>query len=252
MKILLPENIFARILSSALIQNDKDTINFYPSGLLSKNLASNKNAIALIPTMDLLNHRDLFISQSLGISFDESISNSYIYFNQNEKLEKEVVLAGDVSSNEAVLTKILFAEVYGIDVQLSFEKINGGTSDKNRVLVGDRNFIEGNLNSAISFTEEIIELITAPYVNFVFASESEITLKDFQSRYQKIISELDTSQMIEKTNDSFSTDIKNYLTDNIQHVVFNFNAQDLEGIKQLLELPYFQGIIDDLIEVKFV
>lgn len=252
MKILLPENIFARILSSALIQNDKDTIIFYPSGLLSKNLASNKNAIALIPTMDLLNHRDLFISQSLGISFDESISNSYIYFNQNEKLEKEVILAGDVSSNEAVLTKILFAEVYGIDVQLSFEKINGGTSDKNRVLVGDRNFIEGNLNSAISFTEEIIELITAPYVNFVFASESEITLKDFQSRYQKIISELDTSQMIEKTNDSFSTDIKNYLTDNIQHVVFNFNAQDLEGIKQLLELPYFQGIIDDLIEVKFV
>ena len=252
MKILLPENIFARILSSALIQNDKDTIIFYPSGLLSKNLASNKNAIALIPTMDLLNHRDLFISQSLGISFDESISNSYIYFNQNEKLEKEVVLAGDVSSNEAVLTKILFAEVYGIDVQLSFEKINGGISDKNRVLVGDRNFIEGNLNSAISFTEEIIELITAPYVNFVFASESEITLKDFQSRYQKIISELDTSQMIEKTNDSFSTDIKNYLADNIQHVVFNFNAQDLEGIKQLLELPYFQGIIDDLIEVKFV
>lgn len=252
MKILLPENIFARILSSALIQNDKDTIIFYPSGLLSKNLASNKNAIALIPTMDLLNHRDLFISQSLGISFDESISNSYIYFNQNEKLEKEVILAGDVSSNEAVLTKILFAEVYGIDVQLSFEKINGGISDKNRVLVGDRNFIEGNLNSAISFTEEIIELITAPYVNFVFASESEITLKDFQSRYQKIISELDTSQMIEKTNDSFSTDIKNYLTDNIQHVVFNFNAQDLEGIKQLLELPYFQGIIDDLIEVKFV
>lgn len=252
MKILLPENIFARILSSALIQNDKDTIIFYPSGLLSKNLANNKNAVALIPTMDLLNHRDLFISQSLGISFDESISNSYIYFNQNEKLEKEVVLAGDVSSNEAVLTKILFAEVYGIDVQLSFEKINGGTSDKSRVLVGDRNFIEGNLNSAISFTEEIIELITAPYVNFVFASESEITLKDFQSRYQKIISELDTSQMIEKTNDSFSTDIKNYLTDNIQHVVFNFNAQDLEGIKQLLELPYFQGIIDDLIEVKFV
>lgn len=252
MKILLPENIFARILSSALIQNDKDTIIFYPSGLLSKNLASNKNAIALIPTMDLLNHRDLFISQSLGISFDESISNSYIYFNQNEKLEKEVILAGDVSSNEAVLTKILFAEVYGIDVQLSFEKINGGISDKNRVLVGDRNFIEGNLNSAISFTEEIIELITAPYVNYVFASESEITLKDFQSRYQKIISELDTSQMIEKTNDSFSTDIKNYLTDNIQHVVFNFNAQDLEGIKQLLELPYFQGIIDDLIEVKFV
>ena len=181
MKILLPDNIFSRILSSALVQNDRDTINFYPSGLLSKNLLGNKDAVALIPTLDLLNHRELFVSQSLGISFDESISNSYIYFNRKEKLEKEVTLAGDVSSNEAVLTKILFSEVYGIDVQLSFEKINGGTSEKNRVLVGDRNFIDDNINSAISFTEEIIELISAPYVNFVFAAESEDTLKDFQS-----------------------------------------------------------------------
>lgn len=252
MKILLPDNIFSRILSSALVQNDRDKINFYPSGLLSKNLSNSRDSVALIPTLDLLNHRELFISQSLGISFDESISNSYIYFNQKEKLEKEVILAGDVSSNEAVLTKILFGEVYGINVQLFFEKINGGTSEKNRVLVGDRNFIEDNINSAISFTEEIIELISAPYVNFVFASESEETLKDFQSKYQKIIAAIDPSQLLEKTSDRFSTEIKNYLVDNIQHVVFNFNAEDLDGIKQLLELPYFQGIIDDMIDVKFV
>jgi hypothetical protein len=252
MKILLPDNIFSRILSSALNQHDHETINFYPSGLLSKNLSNSRDSIALIPTLDLLNHKDFFVSQSLGISFDESISNSYIYFNQKEKLEKEVILAGDVSSNEAVLTKILFAEVYGIDVQLSFEKINGGTSEKNQVLVGDRNFIEDNLNSAISFTEEIIELISAPYVNFVFAGESEDTLKDFQSKYQEIIAAIEPSQLLEKMNYQFSTAVKNYWVDNIQHVVFNFNAEDLEGIELLLELPYFQGIIDHMIDVKFV
>jgi len=35
-------------------------------------------------------------------------------------------------------------------------------------------------------------------------------------------------------------------------VVFDFDKQDLEGMKQLLQLPYYHGIIKDLIDVKFV
>ena len=252
MKILLPDNIFSRIIASVINDKDERLIVNYPSGLLSKNLTKEKDAIALIPTLDLLNHKDFYVSQRLGISFDESISNSYIYFDQKEKLASKIVLAGDVSSNEAILTKILFSETYGTDIDLSFEKINGGIPGNNRVLVGDRNFIEDNLNAAISFAEEVIELISAPYVNFVFASESEDALKNFHLKYQEIISTVYPIDVFEKMNVGFSTAVNNYIVDNLQHAIFSFNEQDLEGMKQLLQLPYYHGLINDVIDVKYV
>lgn len=252
MNILLPDNIFSRILSSAFDESDKKNLHYLSSAILSKNLSEKKNSIALIPTLDLINHKELFISQAIGISFDESISNSYIYFNQKEKIVNEIVLAGDVSTNEAILTKILFAETYGVDVQLSFEKTSGGSSGNNRIIVGDRNFMEGNLDSSISFTEEIIEMISAPYVNFVFASESENEIAKFNSKYRDIISALNLSEVFDNTSEYSALSARDYLIDNLQHVMFNLDEQDLEGIKQLLYLPYYHGIIKDLIDVKFV
>jgi hypothetical protein len=252
MKILLPDNIFTRILSPVFTEKDIIKLRYFPSGLLSKKTLEIKNAIGLIPTMDLLNHKELFISHSLGVSFDESIGNSYIYFDQKEKLVDEIVLGGDVSTNEAILTKILFSENYGIDVHLSIEKTNGGSSSKNHILVGDRNFIEDKIDSGLSFTEEMIELTSAPYVNFVFASESDNELKKFHSKYGEIISELNPTEVFENNNEGFTLLSKNYLVENLQHVVFNFDEQDLEGMKQLLHLPYYRGIITDLIDVKFV
>jgi hypothetical protein len=150
------------------------------------------------------------------------------------------------------LAKILFSENYGVDIQLSFEKINGGLSGKNRILVGDRNFIENNLVSGISFTEEIIELISAPYVNFVFASDSENALKKFHSKYKKIISMLNPVEVFEKSEESIISSSNNYLSENLQHIVYDFDKQDLEGVKQLLQLPFYQDIIKDMIDVKFV
>ena len=252
MDILLPDNIFVRILSSVFTEKEMVKLHHFPSGFLSKKINEIKNSVGLIPTMDLLNHKDFFVSQSFGISFDESICNSYLYFNREEKNLKEIVLVGDVSTNEAILSKILFSETYGIEIQLSFEKPNGGSSSKNRILVGDRNFIEGNFESGISFAEEIIELISAPYINFVFVSESGEALKEFHSKYHGIISVLNPTEVFENTNETFTSSSKNYLIENFQHVVFNFDEQDLEGIKQLLQLPYYHGIIKDMIDVKFV
>jgi hypothetical protein len=104
----------------------------------------------------------------------------------------------------------------------------------------------------INVSEEIIELISAPYINFVFASESENTLKKFHSKYKDIISVLNPTEVFENTNEAFNLSSKNYLLENLQHVVYDFDEQDLEGMKQLLQLPYYHGIIKDLIDVKFV
>lgn len=252
MKLLLPDNIFAKIISLAISNEEKPEIHFLPSSLLSKKLVEHKDAVAFIPTLDLLNHKEFFISSQVGISFDESVGNSYIYFSDKEKIINEVILAGDPSVNEGILTKILFSETYGVEVNLSFEKANGGSAFRNIVLCGDRNFIEGNIESAISFTEEMIELISAPYVNSIFVSQSEELLTEFHSRYQKRISEINSAKVFESLSGQFPQSSKNYLAENLQHVMFSFDEQDLEGIQQLLQLPYFHGIVKDMIDAKFV
>ena len=63
---------------------------------------------------------------------------------------------------------------------------------------------------------------------------------------------LNPTEVFENMNENFLMASKDYLAENLQHVVFNFDEQDLEGIKRLLELPYCHGIIKDMIDVKFV
>jgi hypothetical protein len=43
-----------------------------------------------------------------------------------------------------------------------------------------------------------------------------------------------------------------FIVSNIQHLIFTFDEQDVEGIKLLLELPYYHGIIKEMIDIKFV
>lgn len=50
----------------------------------------------------------------------------------------------------------------------------------------------------------------------------------------------------------FPNSSEEFININLQHVVFDFEEQDIEGIKSLLQLPYFHGIIKDMIDVKFL
>ena len=51
-----------------------------PSSVIVKQISNNQNSVGLIPTLDLLSNKDLFISSELGISFDALLSNAYIHF----------------------------------------------------------------------------------------------------------------------------------------------------------------------------
>jgi hypothetical protein len=54
----------------------------------------------------------------------------------------------------------------------------------NILIIGDENYEKELFLNGLSFSEEIIELINAPYVNFVLAAKSEETLQDFNSKYK--------------------------------------------------------------------
>jgi hypothetical protein len=250
-KIFLPDNFYSRLFLTEIKPDKEFDVSFLPSPIISKRLNEEQNAVGLIPSIDLLTFKELYVSSRTGISFNALLSNSYLYFKENENSVDELSIAGDVTSNEIVLSKILFRELYNIDIKTRLITQDFLPAEDTSLIVGDKNFLEENFFNGLSFSEEIIELIDAPYVNFLLAGRSEQVLKNFVTRYE--------TNLLDGHNNSFSelqsgfSELANdFIRINLQHVIFDFEDQDLEGIKYLLQLPYFYGIINEMIDVKFV
>ena len=168
-KILLPQNIFSRIFLSELNLNDNFAFEFNPSALIASKLSMDNNSIGLIPTLDLLSFKDLYVSSKIGISFNALLSNSYIHFKRGHEKLEQIFLKGDVTTNEIILSKILFKEFYDVNVTPTLVKDESAHANDNLLIVGDENYEKELFLNGLSFAEEIIELIDAPYVNFVLA-----------------------------------------------------------------------------------
>ncbi len=250
-KFYLPRNIFSQILLSEIEDKSGFEFEFVPSSLVVMNISQNEGSLGLIPTMDLISNKDLFVSSEIGISFDALLSNAYIHFKEEQETIEELLLKGDVTSNEVILSKILFKEFY--DVEIKTTLLNRETPDfnDNILIIGDENYEKELFLNGLSFAEEIIELINAPYVNFVLASNSEETVKDFNSKYKSSLTKGHADNFDDLLPDFPQTSL-DFLSVNIQHLVFDFDEQDTEGINQLLQMPYYHGMIKEITDVKFV
>jgi hypothetical protein len=119
-KFYLPRNIFSQILLSEIEDNSGLEFESVPSSLIVKNILNEKDSVGLIPTLDLIMNKDLFVSSEIGISFDALLSNSYIHFKEEQETIDELFLRGDVTSNEVILSKILFKEFYDVEIKTTF------------------------------------------------------------------------------------------------------------------------------------
>ena len=250
-KFYLPQNIFSRILLSEMEDKSGFEFEFVPSSLIVKRISKEKDSVGLIPTLDLLSNKELFISSEIGISFTALLSNAYIHFKEEQETIEELFLQGDVTSNEVILSKLLFKEFYDVEVKTTL--LNREVSDfkDNILVIGDENYEKEIFLNGLSFAEEIIELISAPYVNFVLAAVSEETLKDFNLKFRDSLAK-GHADNFDNLFPGFPQISLNFISVNIQHLVFDFDEQDLEGIKQLLQMPYYHGMIKEMIDVKFV
>ncbi len=251
MSIYFPNNIFTRVLASCLLETEK--IKFSASAQIIHNILADKSSVGLIPVMDLLRHKDLFVSAKYGISFEESLCNSYIYYNSKEKEINKISLTGDVSSQEVVLSKILFKEMYGSEVEIEILTNAEKAEDKNVIIIGDDNFSGERYKKGISFSEVMIDTLSLPFVNYVFASTEKETLELFEKQLEGIQTKFynmaeDGTYLSEDREEILSRHFK----ENISSVVLKLDIQDREGIEQILRLPYFHGIVKDIVEVKFV
>jgi hypothetical protein len=252
MNIILPDNIFARIISSCIPNRTVKQISFLPSSQITQKIINEDSSIGLIPVMDLLSHKDLFVSSKFGISFEGTLCNSYLYYLRNERSFEKLTLYGDISSQEAILSKILFKEMYGSEIQIEISAHLNNPENRNLLIVGDENFADERFNKGISFAESMVETLSLPFVNYVFASKGKEVLENFIKEVKNIDSFV--YKKVEKGNfdKKISQASGEYIKTNISSLILKFDEQDVEGIKQVLRLPYFHGIVSDIVEVKFV
>jgi hypothetical protein len=248
MKILFPENIFTSMIALFLPEELRNNLNFQPASSISAALDMEKNSIGLIPALDILNHRELLVSRKYGISFEGSLCNTYIYFSENRSV-KSLNITGDVSSSEVILSRILFKEVYNLEVESALST-SLKRENNNLIIAGNKNFYDDRLFGGISFSEEMIELLSLPYINYVLASQDDELIKKLEPvLFEKIPDVYDTFDKLGQYF-SLSDKILGYLKQNVSSLVLELDDQDMEALNQLLLLPYFHGVIKEIIEPK--
>ncbi len=95
-------------------------------------------------------------------------------------------------------------------------------------------------------------MLSLPFVNFITASNSEGSVKEFEKLVEGISNKIYNSVESGKLPLNLSDDVTNYFQQNVSSIVYDFDPNDVDGIKQLLRLPYYHGLIEHIIEVKFV
>ena len=140
MKLIMPKNVFSAILKTALPQKYQIDILYQESSLICKSLEYNTSAIALIPSLELINNRNLFVSKKIALSFDGVLSNSYFYFIEGEKRFQKIYLRGDISLNEILLAKILFAEKFSAQIEITLDTNKNLEKGRDYIIAGDENF----------------------------------------------------------------------------------------------------------------
>ncbi|PIW98810.1 MAG: hypothetical protein COZ80_08615 [Ignavibacteria bacterium CG_4_8_14_3_um_filter_37_9] len=254
MKYIFPDNLFSRFYAFSFSEEEKKRISFLPSAQITAALLNEKDAIGLIPTLDLLTHEQLFVSKLGGVSFESEFCNSYLYFptNIDQKKVTEVALSGDVSSLEAILCKILFAELYDQQVKMSLQTSSEIESDMPLLLVGDTNFVNERCLTGISFADGAIEILSAPFVNFVFAGKEKETVIAFNNNFASLIPMLYKSILPFIASLNLTSELKDKIREEFSSFVFEFDSMDIDGIAQLTRLPYYHVMIKEMIEIKFV
>ena len=252
MNIIIPQNIYSALFAFSLPDNLKENITIKESSLIVKELEKDKDNVGLIPSFDLLLHPEIFVSESFAVSFDGLLSNSYLYFMPEQNDLKKILLRGDLSSNDLILSKILFPEQYGIEPEFAFDTQPIDFENNNYLIVGIENDTLPIVKKGVSFADHIAELIDFPYVNFVLASYNEQKLKKINEKIKVTNEKINNHLPDYLAKLQLSSKLNDFVLENINSLYFDFTENEKIALNELLKLPYYHAITKDLVEVKFI
>ncbi len=252
MRITLPKNIFSALFALALPEEMKKNITIESSSLINKSISENKTDIGLIPSMDLIDLNDFYISKKIGLSFSGVLSNSYLYFVPDRINFRKLLIRGDISKNEALLPKIIFKERFGIEIQIVLDNKDINFNENNYLITGSENQDYIFTNKGISFSDQVIEFLEYPYVNFIFASKNKILLEEFNSAVEHVEETMTNNldEYLQKIN--LPANLKDYYKENFDTVLFHLSEEEIEGLLEMTKLPFYYGIVKELKEINFI
>ena len=98
----------------------------------------------------------------------------------------KILLRGDISKNEVILSKILFKERYNIEPEIALDTNQNINEQNNYLITGSENWNNNLYKKGISFSEQTSDILDFPYINFLFVSKSEDSIKKFNNHYENI------------------------------------------------------------------
>ncbi len=252
MKLIIPNNIFATLFILSIEDVKRPQIEVKEASLVSAELNNNEDAIGLIPSFDLITNKDFYVSRKFGIGFESGLSNSYLYYSAENDNVNKILLKGDITTNEVILSKIVFQERYNLSPEISIDMNEGFEENNTYLVVGSDNWMDQQYSSGTSFCEQASELIESPYINFVFASKNEKAIKEFNSMFDKMDAALLEGLSDNLNKIGLSNEINDFIKNEIESVYFDLTIREEKGLKDLLQLAYYYQIYDDIFDIKFV
>jgi hypothetical protein len=251
MKLVLPENIFSSVIAGAF-SDDSIEILYRKASLTSRELCNDSSAVALIPSLDLINHKQLFVSSGIGLAFDGQLSNSYLYFSGKERRLSKIMIRGDISVNEIILTKILFAERFNSEIELILDPASYPEKDNDCLVAGNENFMIWNYENGLSFSDLVSEMLELPYVNFVFASKDKNAIMEINEYTEGIDFEIEDRIEAILAPLPYSAEVKSYIAGNLNSAYFQMTENESQALNELVKLVYYHRIIDDMFDVNYI
>lgn len=250
MNLYLPDNFFSRILELQLPKSIN--AHYRTSSMISKELERNTSSIALIPSLDLLKNRTLFVSSKLAISFDDILSHSYFYPVEGKRKLDRILLHGDVSLNELVLSKLIISERYSEQIEIVLDTKPEMVSKESYILCGKKNFETSIFEKGISLADVISEMLDLPYVNYVFASPDKEALATFQDSFENIDNKVEEAIESIAVKLNYNVQASQFISSNIGSLYFEMTDNEQDGLNELIKLVFYHGIVEDMFEVKYL
>jgi len=250
MKLLFPQNIFSSLLVETLPKEIVEGISYTQSSVLYSELETGRYDAVLIPSLEIIKDKELLVSRKMCIAFHSFLCNSYIYFSPEQKELTSLSVMGDISAHDVILGKYLFSEMYSKNVEFNLvtEK-NKDVDLQNLMVVGDNNFENMKMLTAMSMSEEVSEMISFPYVNYILVSKSKAVIDELNKLPDlNHIFDEDVERIINCQN--ISKEAKEYILEQAGALSFVMGENEEHGLVELLRLPYFYGMIDDIVELK--
>lgn len=252
MKILIPKNLYSAILALNIPDEFKENIEIKPSSMISSELEAGNADVGLIPSCDLLKYTNFKVSKKVAISFDGLLSNAYLYFVPDQNKFDNIYLRGDVSSNEIILTKILFQERFEIEANIILDSNEIDFDENNYIIVGQENDNYVISKNGISFADQIAEFLNYPYVNYVLASKEESNLIKLNEHFDDIDRKIENEIFNYLSKIKLPKNLEDMVTENLDTIYYELTNNEIKGLNELLKLPYYHGIIKEITEVCYV